>query len=191
MWLSRLREGDRESGLACAFCRQGQEAQEQGDASGGESADGILPPFVVGESGPHTPSATKSRLSHRNCIPKVRFSAPWSRPERRLTTRTLREAMKENGIGRPSTRSHYRDSVQAALYRPQGKSITALPAGIELIATINEELLKSAKLTGLWENKLRRIERGEFSAAEFIAELKGTNGADCTQCVERQLHAAH
>ena len=85
----------------------------------------------------------------------------------------LREAMKENGIGRPSTRAAIIETLFKRHYiARKGKSITALPAGIELIATINEELLKSAKLTGLWENKLRRIERGEFSAAEFIAELK-------------------
>jgi DNA topoisomerase-3 len=85
----------------------------------------------------------------------------------------LREAMKENGIGRPSTRSSIIETLfkRRYIYRER-KNIMASSAGIELIATINEELLKSAKLTGLWENKLRRIERGDYSAAEFINELK-------------------
>lgn len=85
----------------------------------------------------------------------------------------LREAMKENGIGRPSTRASIIETLfkRRYIYRER-KNIQASQAGIDLIATINEELLKSAKLTGLWENKLRRIERGEFSAAEFISELK-------------------
>jgi DNA topoisomerase-3 len=81
--------------------------------------------------------------------------------------------MKENGIGRPSTRAAIIETLFKRHYiARKGKSIIALPAGVELIATINEELLKSAKLTGLWENKLRRIERGDFSPAEFINELK-------------------
>ncbi|MDE6491016.1 MAG: DNA topoisomerase III, partial [Muribaculaceae bacterium] len=85
----------------------------------------------------------------------------------------LREAMKENGIGRPSTRAAIIETLfrRRYIFRER-KNIVATKAGIELIATIDEELLKSAKLTGLWENKLRRIERGQYSASEFIGELK-------------------
>lgn len=85
----------------------------------------------------------------------------------------LRDAMKENGIGRPSTRAAIIETLfkRRYIYR-QRKNIMVTQAGIELIGTINEELLKSAKLTGIWENKLRRIERGNYSATEFIAELK-------------------
>lgn len=86
---------------------------------------------------------------------------------------TLRDAMKENGIGRPSTRASIIETLFKRGYiARQKKNIVATPAGIELIITINEELLKSAKLTGLWENKLRRIKRGAYSASEFIDELK-------------------
>ncbi|MDE6051675.1 MAG: DNA topoisomerase III, partial [Paramuribaculum sp.] len=85
----------------------------------------------------------------------------------------LREAMKENGIGRPSTRANIIETLFRRGYMMRsGKSIRATEAGIQLIATIHEELLKSAKLTGLWENKLRRIERGDYSAKEFVDELK-------------------
>ena len=85
----------------------------------------------------------------------------------------LREAMKENGIGRPSTRAAIIETLfkRRYIYRER-KNIMASQAGIDLIATIRDELLKSAKLTGLWENKLRRIERGDYSAPEFISELK-------------------
>ena len=81
--------------------------------------------------------------------------------------------MKENGIGRPSTRAAIIETLfkRRYIYRER-KNIMASQAGIELISTINQELLKSAKLTGIWENKLRRIERGEYLAADFIAELK-------------------
>ena len=92
---------------------------------------------------------------------------------KRNSTEKHKEAMKENGIGRPSTRASIIETLfkRRYIYRER-KNIMASQAGIDLIATINEELLKSAKLTGLWENKLRRIERGDYSAAEFISELK-------------------
>ena len=85
----------------------------------------------------------------------------------------LREAMKENGIGRPSTRSAIIETLfkRKYIYRER-KNIMASQAGIDLIALISEELLKSAKLTGIWENRLRRIERGDYSPAEFIDGIK-------------------
>ena len=89
----------------------------------------------------------------------------------------LREAMKENGIGRPSTRANIIETLfkRHYIYRKK-KNIMASQAGIDLIATINEELLKSAKLTGIWESRLRRIERGDYSPSEFIEDLKGQIG---------------
>ena len=85
----------------------------------------------------------------------------------------LREARKENGIGRPSTRAAIIETLFKRKYIiRKNKNILATEAGINLIKIINEELLKSAKLTGIWENKLRRIERGQYSPGEFISELK-------------------
>ena len=85
----------------------------------------------------------------------------------------LREALKANGIGRPSTRAAIIEILYKRGYiRKERKSLRATPAGIDLISVIQEELLKSAKLTGIWEGRLRQIERGEYSAAEFIAQLK-------------------
>lgn len=160
-------------GWRALFADKDKKTQEQGEASGGDSADGILPPFVVGESGPHAPSVTKKQTQPPKLYTEGTLLRAMESAGKTVDDEDLREAMKENGIGRPSTRAAIIETLFKRHYiARKGKSITALPAGIELIATINEELLKSAKLTGLWENKLRRIERGEFSAAEFIAELK-------------------
>ena len=85
----------------------------------------------------------------------------------------LRDALKENGIGRPSTRAAIIETLFKRDYiRKERKSLYPTPTGRELIATIREELLKSAELTGIWERKLRQIERGEYEAQAFIAELK-------------------
>ena len=86
---------------------------------------------------------------------------------------TLREALKANGIGRPSTRAAIIETLYKRGYIVQErKSLRATPAGIQLISLIRDELLKSAKLTGIWEGKLREIERGEYSASAFIDQLK-------------------
>jgi DNA topoisomerase-3 len=85
----------------------------------------------------------------------------------------LREAMKENGIGRPSTRAAIIEKLYQRKYIvKQGKSLRATETGINLIHTIISPLLKSAELTGLWEKKLREIERGEYRAQDFLTELK-------------------
>ena len=86
---------------------------------------------------------------------------------------SLRDALKENGIGRPSTRAAIIETLFRRRYiAKQRKSIFPTATGRELIATIHDNLLKSAELTGKWEKKLREIERGEYSATEFISELK-------------------
>ena len=85
----------------------------------------------------------------------------------------LREAMKENGIGRPSTRAAIIEKLYQRKYIvKQGKSLRATETGINLIHTIISPLLKSAELTGLWEKKLREIEAGQYTAQDFLAELK-------------------
>ena len=85
----------------------------------------------------------------------------------------MRDALKENGIGRPSTRAAIIETLFKRRYiRKERKSLVATPTGVELIGIIREELLKSAELTGLWEKKLRQIERHDYSAQQFIDELK-------------------
>ncbi len=135
--------------------------------------DSILPPFAVGESGPHKPSLQKKATQPPKYYTEGTLLRAMESAGKTVDDEALREAMKENGIGRPSTRAAIIETLfkRHYIYRER-KNIMATQAGIDLIATINEELLKSAKLTGLWENKLRRIERGEYSASEFVGELK-------------------
>lgn len=132
-----------------------------------------LPEFVKGETGPHEPSLLKKATQPPKPYTEGTLLRAMETAGKLVEDEELREAMKENGIGRPSTRAAIIETLLKRRYiRKERKNLVATPAGIELIATIHEELLKSAKLTGLWENKLRRIERNEYSAATFIDELK-------------------
>jgi len=152
---------------------RGAKGAENPGEKEGEQSDNILPPFQAGESGPHTPSLAKKTTQPPKYYTEGTLLRAMESAGKTVDDETLREAMKENGIGRPSTRAAIIETLFRRRYiQRQRKSITATQAGIDLIETIDEEILKSAKLTGLWENKLRRIERGDFSASEFIDELK-------------------
>ncbi len=146
---------------------------DKSDSSNAEDTDRILPPFVKGETGPHAPFSAKKTTQPPKYYTEGTLLRAMETAGKTVDDETLREAMKENGIGRPSTRAAIIETLfkRRYIYR-QRKSIMASQAGIDLIGTIHDELLKSAKLTGIWENKLRRIERGQYSAAEFIDELK-------------------
>lgn len=145
----------------------------------GESAESsadderIMPAFTVGESGPHKPSLQKKTTQPPKYYTEGTLLRAMESAGKTVDDEELREAMKENGIGRPSTRAAIIETLfkRRYIYRER-KNIMASQAGIDLIATIQDELLKSAKLTGIWENKLRRIERGDYQASEFIGELK-------------------
>ncbi|MDE7375806.1 MAG: DNA topoisomerase III, partial [Muribaculaceae bacterium] len=147
------------------------EAKQEPDNQ--DSDDKILPPFTVGEQGPHTPSLVKKTTQPPKYYTEGTLLRAMESAGKTVDDEALREAMKENGIGRPSTRAAIIETLfkRRYIYRER-KNIMASAAGIALIGTIKDELLKSAKLTGLWENKLRRIERGQYSAGEFIGELK-------------------
>ena len=138
-----------------------------------QGEDKILPHFEVEESGSHEPSLLKKMTQPPKYYTEGTLLRAMESAGKTVDDEELREAMKENGIGRPSTRAAIIETLfkRRYIYRER-KNIMASQAGIELISTINQELLKSAKLTGIWENKLRRIERGEYLAADFIAELK-------------------
>lgn len=148
-------------------------ADKSENESDAASDDRILPPFTKGESGPHEPSVLKKTTQPPKYYTEGTLLRAMETAGKNIDDEELRDAMKENGIGRPSTRAAIIETLfkRRYLYR-QRKNIMVTQAGIDLIATINEELLKSAKLTGIWENKLRRIERGEYSATTFIDELK-------------------
>lgn len=135
--------------------------------------DRILPPMIKGESGPHEPSLVKKATQPPKPYTEGTLLRAMESAGKTVDDEELREAMKENGIGRPSTRAAIIETLFKRRYiRRERKSIFPTSAGIQLIATIKEELLKSAKLTGLWENKLRRIERGDYLPSQFIDELK-------------------
>lgn len=146
-----------------------------GAESKGADGDGdvILPEFRQGESGPHEPAIQKKTTQPPKYYTEGTLLRAMESAGKTVDDEELREALKENGIGRPSTRAAIIETLFKRRYIVRNrKSIDATQAGIDLIATINDELLKSAKLTGLWENKLRRIERGTYKASEFIDELK-------------------
>lgn len=135
--------------------------------------DKILPDFTEGESGPHEPSLLKKQTQPPKPYTEGTLLRAMESAGKTVDDEELREAMKENGIGRPSTRAAIIETLFRRKYiTRERKNIIATQAGIDLINLIKEELLKSAKLTGLWENKLRRIERGSYSPLEFMNELK-------------------
>lgn len=136
-----------------------------------------MPQFTEGESGPHEPSLLKKQTQPPKYFTEGTLLRAMETAGKLVEDEELREAMKENGIGRPSTRAAIIETLFKRQYiKKVKKNLQATTAGIALIDIINEELLKSAKLTGLWENKLRKIEKKEYSAADFINGLKDMVG---------------
>lgn len=132
-----------------------------------------LPDFTKGESGPHTPTLTAKETTPPKPFTEATLLRAMETAGRTVDNEELRDALKENGIGRPSTRAAIIQTLFRRGYiRRRNKSLEATPTGVELIGVIKEELLKSAELTGQWENKLRRIEHHDYSAQQFIDELK-------------------
>lgn len=133
----------------------------------------ILPPFTKGESGPHEPKLVKKTTQPPKYYTEGTLLKAMETAGASVDDEDLREALKANGIGRPSTRA----AIIEILYKrgyivKEKKSLRATPAAIELISLIKEELLKSAKLTGIWEGRLRQIEQVQYSAQEFIDRIK-------------------
>ena len=146
---------------------------DEGKEKPEEEDNGIMPHFEKGESGPHEPSALKRTTQPPKPYTEGTLLRAMETAGKTVDDEELRDAMKENGIGRPSTRAAIIETLFKRRYiRKERKSLSPTLAGIQLIDTIHEPLLKSASLTGLWEKKLREIERGEYSPAQFIEELK-------------------
>ena len=132
-----------------------------------------LPAFVKGESGAHEPLLKEKTTTPPKYYTEATLLRAMETAGKTVENDELREAMKENGIGRPSTRAAIIEKLYQRKYIvKQGKSLRATETGINLIHTIISPLLKSAELTGLWEKKLREIERGEYQAQDFLTELK-------------------
>ena len=132
-----------------------------------------LPAFEKGESGPHEPLLKEKTTTPPKYYTEATLLRAMETAGKTVENEELRDAMKENGIGRPSTRAAIIEKLYQRKYIvKQGKSLRATEVGIDLIHTIISPLLKSAELTGLWEKKLREIERGEYTAQDFLTELK-------------------
>ena len=138
-----------------------------------EDEEKTLPDFVVGESGPHEPTLTEKWTTPPPYYNEASLLRAMETAGKFVDDEELRAAMKENGIGRPSSRASIIETLFKRHYiRRERKRLVATPTGIELIDLIKEELLKSCELTGIWEKKLRDIEHQKYDAQQFIQELK-------------------
>ena len=150
----------------------------------GASQDKILPDFVKGEHGPHSPTLTEKWTTPPKPYTEATLLRAMETAGKLVDDDELRDALKENGIGRPSTRAAIIETLFKRQYiQKNRKSLSATPTGIHLISLIHEELLKSAELTGRWEKKLRDIEAHRYDARQFIEELK----AMVTQIVQEVM----
>ena len=159
------------------------EEDSQDGNSGGDAGNGVnkkenveertLPSFVKGESGDHTPTLTEKWTTPPKYYTEATLLRAMETAGKFVEDEELRAALKENGIGRPSSRAGIIETLFKRHYiRRQRKNLMATPTGIELIDTIHEELLKSCELTGIWEKKLRDIEHKTYDPGQFINELK-------------------
>ena len=138
-----------------------------------DTDDKILPEFVKGESGPHEPDFQEKETQPPKYYTEATLLRAMETAGKQVDDDELRELMKENGIGRPSTRANIIETLfkRKYIYKVR-KNVLPTAMGVKLMEFISNDLLKSAELTGLWEKKLRQIETGEYEAKDFMAELK-------------------
>ncbi len=146
--------------------------EEQQDEKKDEE-EKTLPEFTKGESGPHVPDLAEKQTTPPKPYTEATLLRAMETAGKFVEDEELRDALKENGIGRPSTRAAIIETLFRRRYiRKEKKNLWATPTGVELIGIIKNELLKSAELTGQWERKLRLIESRKYEARQFIDELK-------------------
>ena len=159
-----------EPGWRVIFGTPGAQSQEEKDPGEEEN---VLPAFVKGESGPHVPDLYEKWTQPPRPYTEATLLRAMETAGKLVDNDELRDALKENGIGRPYTRAAIIETLFKRNYiRKEKKNLIATPTGVELIQIIHEELLKSAELTGIWEKKLREIEKKTYNAAQFLEELK-------------------
>ena len=153
---------------------QENEANTSSSLRGGVEGENItLPTFTQGESGPHTPTLTEKQTTPPKYYTEASLLRAMETAGKFVEDDELRAALKENGIGRPSSRAGIIETLFKRRYiRRERKNLVATPTGIELIDMIHEKLLTSCELTGIWEKKLRDIEHKKYDASLFISELK-------------------
>ena len=150
-----------------------RQAQDSGTKEGQEDEEKTLPIFEKGEHGPHQPQLAEKWTSPPKPYTEATLLRAMETAGKLVDDESLREVMKENGIGRPSTRAAIIETLFKRNYiKKIRKSLEPTPTGIELIGLIHEDLLKSAELTGIWEKKLREIEQHKYEARQFLDELK-------------------
>jgi DNA topoisomerase-3 len=133
----------------------------------------IMPHFEKGERGEHHPSLLEKQTQPPKMLTEATLLRAMETAGKQVQDEELRELMKENGIGRPSTRANIIETLFKRKYVTRDrKNLVPTQTGIQLINTIQNELLKSAELTGMWEKKLRQIEKGEYDPRLFLAEMK-------------------
>ncbi len=144
-----------------------------GTKEGQEDEEKTLPLFTKGEHGPHQPQLAEKWTTPPKPYTEATLLRAMETAGKLVDDESLREVMKENGIGRPSTRAAIIETLFKRNYiKKLRKSLEPTPTGIELIGLIREDLLKSAELTGIWEKKLREIEQHKYEARQFLDELK-------------------
>ncbi|MBA4409175.1 MAG: DNA topoisomerase 3 [Bacteroidota bacterium] len=138
-----------------------------------QSDENLLPIFVTGEHGPHEPGLLEKFTQPPKYHTEATLLRAMETAGKSVDDEELRELMKDNGIGRPSTRANIIETLFRRKYiKKDGKKLVATPTGIDLIGSIENELLKSPELTGQWEKKLRLIEMGQYDVAHFMDEMK-------------------
>lgn len=144
-----------------------------GSTTDKQNEENVLPAYKKGEQGPHTPEMLEKETQPPKYYTEADLLRAMETAGKQIEDEELRDLMKENGIGRPSTRAGIIETLQKRHYiRKDKKRLLATPTGVELIQAIQNELLKSAELTGQWERKLRMIEDGKYNVSGFMEELK-------------------
>lgn len=139
-----------------------------------DDEESLLPSFTKGEKGPHTPSFVEKETKPPHQFSEASLLRSMETAGKDVDDEELRDLMKENGIGRPSTRANIIETLFRRNYIVRNKKqILPTNTGIDLINTIQNQLLKSVELTGSWERKLKEIERGDYHAGSFIKQMKG------------------
>ena len=152
-------------------------AEDNSDAEREQEEEKTLPTFKKGEKGAHQPQLQEKQTTPPKPYTEATLLRAMETAGKLIDDEELRDALKENGIGRPSTRAAIIEKLfQRKYIVKERKALHATPLGVELIHTVHSPLLKSAELTGVWEKKLRQIERGEYPSRQFLDELKALTG---------------
>ncbi|MDN5481266.1 MAG: DNA topoisomerase, partial [Chryseobacterium sp.] len=159
-----------EPGWRAVYAKEPKE--ESADKEKEKEEEQTIPEFIVGETGPHDPMIHQGKTTPPKPYTEATLLRAMETAGKQVDDEELRELLKNNGIGRPSTRANIIETLFKRKYiEKKRKNLIATPTGMQLIDTIEDELLKSPELTGEWESKLRKIESGEYEANQFKEEL--------------------